>query len=198
MQENMHQPRVLLIVASTRPGRLGRSIADWFYARTREQQGEIQFELVDLLEWKLPFLDEPIPPEANMYQHDHTKRWSSKIKEADGYVIVTPEYNHGYPAPLKNALDYLYHEWAGKPVSFIGYGRGGGILAIQQLHQVVAELQMRLLPKQVSIVFEHGMFDEHHQLLDPERSLTKYVDSAKILIREMTDCLIKEIDYETA
>ncbi len=158
----------------------------------------MQFELVDLADWNLPLLDEPIPPKAGMYQHDHTKRWSSKIAEADGYVIMTPEYNHGYPASLKNALDYLYHEWTGKSVAFVSYGMGGGQLAVRQLYQAVTELQMQPLPKQVAIVFEHGMFDERHQLLDADRSLAKYVDAANTLIQALTVRLIKEMDYETA
>jgi len=198
MQEDILQPKVLLIVASTRPGRVGRAIADWFYALAREQQSGVQYELVDLANWDLPFLDEPIPPKAGMYQHNHTKRWSSKIAEGDGYVIVTPEYNHGYPASLKNALDYLYHEWAGKPVAFVGYGMGGGQLAVGQLHQVVTELQLQPLSQQVAIVFEHGMFDERHRLIDADRSLAKYIDVASALIRALAVRLIKEIDHETA
>ncbi len=192
MQESRHRPKVLLIVASTRPGRVGRQIADWFYARAKEQQPNLQFELVDLVDWSLPFLDEPIPPKEGMYQHDHTKRWSSKIAEADGFVIVTPEYNHGYPASLKNALDYLYQEWVGKPVAFVSYGRGGGRLAVRQLQQVVAELHMQPLPEQLAIVFEHGMFDERHQLLDADRSLAKYIDAANALIQVLIVRLVKE------
>ncbi len=198
MQTNIHQPKVLIIVASTRPGRVGRPIADWFYARAKEQQPNLQYELVDLADWNLPFLDEPIPPKAGIYQHDHTKRWSSKIAEGDGYVIVTPEYNHGYPASLKNALDFLYREWVGKPVTFVGYGMGGGQRAVGQLQQVVTELQMQPLPKQVAIVFQHGMFDEHHQLINADRSLVKYTDAANALIQALSACLIQEINYETA
>jgi NAD(P)H-dependent FMN reductase len=185
MQENIHQPKVLVIVASTRPGRVGRAIADWFYAQVTRQQSGVQFELVDLVDWDLPMLDEPIPAKAHMYQHDHTKKWSAKVAEADGYIIVTPEYNHGYSASLKNALDYLYQEWAGKPVAFVGYGMGGGQLAVQQLHQVVDYLQMQPLPEQVAIVFEHDMFDEHHQLVDPDRTLAKYTNITQELARAM-------------
>ncbi len=198
MQADIPQPKVLLIVASTRPGRVGRAIADWFYAQAGKQQSGVQYELVDLAEWNLPFLDEPVPPKAGMYQHNHTKRWSSKIAEGDGYVIVTPEYNHGYPASLKNALDYLYHEWAGKPVAFVGYGMGGGQLAVAQLRQVVTELQLQPLSQQVAVVFEHGMFDERHRLIDADRSLAKYMDAAGTLIRALAVRLTKETDHETA
>ncbi len=198
MRENIDRPRVQLIVASTRPGRVGRAIADWFHARAKEHQAGVQFELVDLADWNLPLLDEPIVPKARMYQHDHTKRWSAKIAEGNGYVIVTPEYNHGYPASLKNALDYLYHEWASKPVAFVSYGMGGGQLAVRQLYLVVTELQMQPVPEQVAIVFEHSMFDERHQLRDVDRSLAKYGEAANTLLEALTTRLMKEVDYETA
>jgi len=199
--ETAQQSKTLIIVASTRPGRVGRPIADWFFAQAASQPSGVQFELVDLADWNLPFLDEPIPPMAHTYQHDHTKRWSAKIADADGYIIVTPEYNHGYPAALKNALDYLYHEWAGKPVGFVGYGMGGGRLAVSQLQQVVEELQMRPLTEQVAITFEHDMFDEHHQLVEPDKVLAKYTGAARILVQAMTtqsSLNKKENAYETA
>lgn len=198
MAKDVQPPRVLIIVASTRPGRVGRPIADWFYDQAGEGRTDVQFELVDLADWNLPFLDEPIPPKAHMYQHEHTKRWSAKIAEADGFVFVTPEYNHGYPASLKNALDYLYQEWNGKPVAFVGYGMRGGQMAVGQMHQVVDELQMRRLNEGVAIVFEHDMFDERHQLIDPKRSLAKYVGGAKVLVETLADTLQEGVANETA
>jgi NAD(P)H-dependent FMN reductase len=87
---------------------------------------EFEFELIDIARWNRPILSESVPAKAHSYQHDHTKRWSTKMSEANGYVSVTPEYNHGYPASLKNALGYLYHEWNGKPVALVGYSWGGG------------------------------------------------------------------------
>lgn len=189
--------KVLIVVGSTRPGRVGRAIADWFYARTKEQQSNVEFELVDLADWNLPLLDEPIPPKAHMYQQEHTKRWSDKIASADGYILVTPEYNHGYPASLKNALDYLYREWNGKPVAFVSYGMGGGQLAVKQLHQVVEELQLRPLGEQLAIFFEPNMFDERHQMINPNASLAKYEDAAHKLVQALSNHLKEEI-HETA
>ncbi len=198
MTKDMQPPKVLIIIASTRPGRVGRFIADWFYGQARDRRTDVQFELVDLADWNLPFLDEPVPPKAHMYQHEHTKRWSSKIAEGDGYVFVTPEYNHGYPGSLKNALDYLYQEWNDKPVAFVSYGMGGGRMAVGQLHQVVDELLMRPLNEEVAIVFEHNMFDERHQLVDPKRSLAKYVGDAKVLVETLANTIQEGVINEAA
>ncbi len=198
MAKDVQPRKILIIVASTRPGRVGRLIADWFYGQARESGTDVQFELVDLVDWNLPLLDEPIPPKAHMYQQEHTKRWGTKIAEGNGFVLVTPEYNHGYPGSLKNALDYLYQEWNGKPVAFVSYGMDGGRMAVRQLLQVVDELQMRPLKEDVAIVFKHNMFDAHHQLVDPERSFTKYVGDAKGLIETLANTLQEGVWNETA
>ncbi len=198
MTTHVQQPKVLIIVASTRPGRIGRPIADWFHGQARQARSDVHFELVDLADWNLPLLDEPIPPKAHLYQHEHTQRWSAKIAEGDGYIFVTPEYNHGYPASLKNALDYLYQEWNGKPVAFVSYGMRGGRMAVGQLHQVVDELKMRPLDEGVAIVFEHNMFDERHQLVDPERSLSKYVGQARALVESLAHALQEGVTNEAA
>jgi len=180
------KPLIHIIVGSTRPGRIGRDIADWFYNQTKKQHHDFEFEIVDLIDWPLPFLDEPIPARQGKYTHDHTKRWSKKIAEASGYVIVTPQYNAGYPAALKNAIDFLYHEWTNKPVAFVGYGIQGAQTSIQQLRQVVTRMQMRSLSIGVGIILDfdptHGMFTENAQLKNPEKSLSKYSEDAKELI----------------
>lgn len=178
---NEHAPRILTIVGSTRPGRIGRSIAEWFQ-RQATQQHDVQFEIVDLAEWSLPFLDEPAPAKMRMYRHDHTRKWSDRIAGAAGYVLVTPEYNHGYPASLKNALDYLYHEWSGKPVGFVGYGWGGGRGAVDQLSQVVKELRMQALPHALLIPLTPAMFDDRHQIVSPDQALSSHEDDARGLV----------------
>lgn len=177
-------PKIAIIVGSTRPRRIGRAIADWFYEQTKHQTG-MRFEIIDLAEWGLPLLNEPMPPKMQMYQQDHTKRWSAKIAEMDGYVIVTPEYNHGYPAALKNALDYLYHEWSGKPVSFVSYGWGGGQLAVEQLQQVSGQLNLQSVTSRLAIFSKPEMFDEHHALIDPARALASYQEAAQQLTQAL-------------
>jgi NAD(P)H-dependent FMN reductase len=115
------KPTLQVIVTSTRPGRIGLPIGQWFH-RTASAHGAFDAEWVDLAEWNLPFMDEPHHPRLRKYTHEHTKRWSALVERTDAVVFVMPEYNHGYIAPLKNAIDYLLHEWSYKPVGFVTYG----------------------------------------------------------------------------
>lgn len=134
--------KVMVLLGSNRPGRNVTKIADWFKNVTAERT-DMEFEFVDIAELNLPMYDEPVPPSmSRAYQHEHTKKWSELVAKFDAYVVITPEYNHGYPAVLKNAFDYLYEEWRHKPIGFVGYGVNQGIRAVEQLRQVVANLQM--------------------------------------------------------
>ena len=119
----MSSPRPLLqvIIGSTRSGRVGEPIANWFYDLAKDRKG-LDVELVDLAEIDLPLYDEPVQPFRKQYQHDHTKRWAEIIERADAFVFVIPEYNHGLNAATKNAVDYLYHEWRYKPFGVVSYG----------------------------------------------------------------------------
>ncbi|HYV95170.1 MAG TPA: NAD(P)H-dependent oxidoreductase [Chitinophagales bacterium] len=133
-----------IIVASTRPGRKGIVIAKWIL-ETAQKQSEFETELLDLAEINLPFLDEPEHPRFKKYSKQHTFEWSAKIESGDAFIAVTPEYNYGYPAPLKNALDFVYQEWGNKPIAFVSYGGiAGGIRAVQLLKPVV--LAMKMIP----------------------------------------------------
>jgi NAD(P)H-dependent FMN reductase len=154
-------PRLNIILASTRPDRVGASVADWFTRIAHEHAG-FDVRLVDLAELGLPFLDEPTPAvDRRPYQHQHTRRWSEITAAADAYVFVTPEYNQGYPAPLKNALDFLYHEWNDKPVAFVSYGMtSGGMRSVQQLKTVVTALKMVPIDETVAIHLRQALDDE--------------------------------------
>ncbi len=137
--------RVLVIVASTRPGRLAPAIGQWFVEATRAHGVEegVEYDVADLAAIGLPFLDEPEHPSSGRYAHAHTRAWSQQVASADAVVIVTPEYNYGMPAVLKNALDFLYHEWAWKPVAFVSYGNtSAGTRSVQMTKQVVTTLKM--------------------------------------------------------
>lgn len=137
--------RVLVILASTRPGRLAPAVAEWFVHTTDAYlAGErVRVDVADLAEIGLPFLDEPEHPSGGIYRHEHTRAWSRRVAAADAFVIVTPEYNYGMPAALKNALDFLYQEWAWKPVAFISYGNtSAGTRSVQMTKQVVTTLRM--------------------------------------------------------
>lgn len=149
-----------IIIASTRPGRAGESIGAWFTGIAKNHPA-FEVQNLDLKEINLPFLDEPSHPRLQKYEHQHTKDWSAKVASGDAYVIVTPEYNHGYPASLKNALDYLFVEWGNKPVGFVSYGGiSGGTRSIQQLKQVITALQMVPVVEAVNIPFFAQYLDD--------------------------------------
>ncbi|MDG5813546.1 NAD(P)H-dependent oxidoreductase [Chitinispirillales bacterium ANBcel5] len=136
--------KIQVIISSTRPGRFSEKPAHWILSKLKQQEG-IEPELLDLREYPLPFYDEPQSPSqiTNFsYSNDMAVAWAKKVGEGDGYVIVTPEYNHGYPGVLKNALDYVYHQWNHKAVGFVSYGGVSGARVIEQLRLVSVELQM--------------------------------------------------------
>jgi NAD(P)H-dependent FMN reductase len=133
--------KIGIIIGSTRPTRVGKTVADWFHAQIKDT-ADVEFGMIDLLEEDLPFLSEPESPSTGNYTQEKTKNWSAKISGYDGFIFVTPEYNHAYPASLKNAIDTLFHEWDKKPAAFVGYGGLGGGRAIEQLIPVVARVGM--------------------------------------------------------
>ncbi|MFD0560098.1 NAD(P)H-dependent FMN reductase [Stackebrandtia endophytica] len=140
-----------IVISSTRPGRLGGHIGQWFYENAKHHNG-FEARLVDLAEVNLPFLDEPEHPSTGRYVHEHSRQWSSLVDEADAFVFVTPEYNYGMPASLKNALDFLYHEWSHKPVGFVSYGGvSAGTRGVQMTKQVVTTLRMYPIGATVAI-----------------------------------------------
>jgi len=141
---------VAVIVGSTRPGRKALDVANWVMeiAGTR---GDAAFELVDIQDFDLPLLDEPLPPAMGQYSQPHTKAWAARIAEFDGFVFVTPEYNHGTSGALKNAIDYLYKEWNNKAAGFVGYGSAGGARAIESLRLVMGELMVADVRAQVML-----------------------------------------------
>lgn len=152
---------LLIIISSTRPGRVGPSIAGWFEERARAHGGFQTLEVVDLAQLALPLLDEPNHPRLRRYTRDHTHAWSAIVDRADAVVMVTAEYNYGYPAPLKNAFDYLNHEWRHKPIGFVSYGGvAAGTRAVQQLKQVVTAVAMMPVSVSVNIPFVAQFLDD--------------------------------------
>lgn len=143
--------RIKIITGSVRPGRFNIQPATWIY-KLAKKRTDIEVELLDLQEINLPFLDEPIPPSQRQYSKEHTKKWSKKIAEADGFVFVTPEYNHGISPVLKNAIDYLFFEWNYKPLSFISYGSlSGGSRSVEHWRGIAAEVKMYDLREQIAL-----------------------------------------------
>jgi NAD(P)H-dependent FMN reductase len=152
--------RLGVVVASVRPTRVGDRVGAWVAAVAREQGG-FDVDLVDLAEVALPVGDEPHHPRTGDYVHEHTRAWSRRVAACRAFVLVTPEYNHGYPASLKNALDAVLAEWAFKPVGFASYGGvSGGLRAVQQLKQVVLALRMVPVHDGVVLPFVHGQVDD--------------------------------------
>ena len=143
-------PKIAIILGSTRPGRNGEAVARWVLENA-SRRTDAEFELVDLLDFNLPHLDEAIPPSMGQYSQPHTKAWAEKIAQFDGYVFVTPEYNHSTSGALKNAIDFLYGEWNNKAAGFVSYGSSGGTRAVEHLRLVMAELQVATVRTQVAL-----------------------------------------------
>jgi NAD(P)H-dependent FMN reductase len=170
------KPVLAIVIGSTRPGRVGPKFAAWFRSRAIEHGG-FEVELVDLAALKLPFLDEPGFPRLHQYVHEHTINWGRIVERCDAFVFVTPEYNFGYSAVLKNAIDYLSQEWADKPVGFLSYGGvAAGTRAVQQLKQVVTALKMIPIAESVNIPF-FSQFIDDSGTVRPNDLMTRSADA---------------------
>lgn len=172
---------LLVVIASTRPGRVGLPIGQWFRDRA-VAHGGFAVATADLAELALPFMDEPNHPRLRQYTHQHTKDWSAIVDAADAFVFITPEYNYGMIAPLKNAIDYLSQEWQYKPVGFVSYGGvSAGTRAVQMTKQVVTTMKMMPLPEAVAIPFINQFFDEARQF-QPNQTME---DAATAMLQEL-------------
>ena len=168
-------PTLQIIIASTRPGRVGLPVADWFAARA-SAHGGFDLDVADLAELDLPMMDEPNHPRLQRYEHQHTKDWSARVSAADAFVMITPEYNHSYNAPLKNAIDFLHKEWEYKPVGFVSYGGiAAGTRALQALKPVVSVLKMTPVIEAVNIPFVR-QFVNDEEVFEPNDVLEQAAD----------------------
>ena len=151
----MSQVRIAIVLGSTRPGRRGEPVARWVLEQATAR-GDAQYELLDLADFALPHLDEPLPPSMGRYEFEHTKKWSDAIDDFDGYVFVTPEYNRAPSGVLKNALDYLYKEWNDKAAGIVSYGAAAsGLRAAEALRLILGELQIADVRQSVGISLLH-------------------------------------------
>jgi Predicted flavoprotein len=188
--------RIAIVLGSTRPRRRCDQVARWVYDRATTRAAErwpgVEFALVDLAEVGLPLLDEPVPAALGTYHNEHSRRWSAQVASFDGFVFVTPEYNHGVPAVLKNAIDYLFVEWHDKAAGFVSYGFAGGVRAVEQLRLALAEVKVAGVRSQVALnlfsdftisdMAEPGRFtpaDHHEPVLN--RMLDELVDWSEAL-----------------
>jgi NAD(P)H-dependent FMN reductase len=159
-------PKLQIIIASTRPGRIGPTIAKWFYEYAVSEKSQFDIELVDLADFNLPVFDEPNLPVHKQYVNDHTKKWAESVESSDAFVFVTPEYDFGTPPSLLNALVYLSQEWSYKPVAFVSYGGiSGGMRSVQMTKQVVNSLKMVPLYESVTIPNVEKLIDDSGTLV---------------------------------
>jgi NAD(P)H-dependent FMN reductase len=190
MPETIQNATIGIIVGSNRPNRVSPSIAEWL-SNAMKHDG-LNLSIIDLAEINLPFLDEPDIPAHGNYQNEHTKAWSELIQSYDGFVLLFPQYNWGYPAVLKNALDYLYAEWAGKPVSIMPFGNHGGFQAMLAMRLVTKGLRMIDMATNIQIDIKEKMFDEQGQFKDIDLTLEQYRSNAQLLASEFIDLLHQE------
>jgi NAD(P)H-dependent FMN reductase len=180
----IHASPVLVIAGSLRPRRIALQVAAWVADVGRETTNAA-FELVDLKDWPLPMDDEPAVPAAGGYEFDHTHAWSRKIAAADAFVFVTPQYNWGYPAPLKNALDHLYREWAGKPAMIVTYGGHGGGRCAEQLAQVCQGLRMALIATRPGFILSRERIEANAAEIDPATEFAAHLGELRQAFSEL-------------
>lgn len=172
---------MMILIASTRPGRIGLPVAEWFEGVAR-YHGGFDIDVVDLAELNLPFMDEPNHPRFRAYVHEHTKRWSERVDAADTIVFAMPEYNYAFNAPLKNAIDYLHQEWAYKPLGLVTYGGvSAGTRAAQMVKQVVSALRMVPAGEAVSIPFVRQFLSDEGRI-EPNETIN---DAANAMLDEL-------------
>ncbi|MGA8006518.1 MAG: NAD(P)H-dependent oxidoreductase, partial [Burkholderiales bacterium] len=173
--------RIAIVIGSTRPGRKADAVARWVHG-IAARRSDAEFELVDIRDFKLPLLDEPAAPSLGQYSQPHTMVWAAKIASFDGYIFVTPEYNHGVPGALKNAIDYLFREWHHKAAGFVGYGSAGGVRAVEQLRLVMGEVMVADVRAQVmlSLFTDFENFSAFKPAPAHEKSLNAVIDQVLV------------------
>jgi NAD(P)H-dependent FMN reductase len=176
--------RVAVVIGSTRPNRICAGIAEWT-ARLLRSGGDVDYELLDLAEVNLPFLDESLKAALGRYEHEHTRAWSRLVSSFDGFVFVFPQYNWGYPAPLKNALDFLYAEWRDKPAGMVTYGTRGGERGAAQLRTVLQGVKMRTVEHNVELSITAADVDDMEQLIDLEATLAPFAPAVHALAEQL-------------
>jgi NAD(P)H-dependent FMN reductase len=171
--------RIAIIVGSTRPGRKADSVAQWVF-NLANKRTDAEFEIVDIQDFGLPLLDEPVPPSMGQYSKPHTKAWAAKIASFDAFVFVTPEYNHGIPGALKNAIDFLFAEWNNKVAGFVAYGSMGGARSVEHLRLVMAEVMVATVRSQVALSLSTDF--ENYTTFKPD---SRHESSLKIMLDQV-------------
>jgi NAD(P)H-dependent FMN reductase len=180
---------IAVVIGSTRPRRICPVIAQWIKS-VAEEESPLRYVLIDLAAIDLPFLDEPLKAALREYEHEHTRAWSRLVSSFDGFVFVFPQYNWGYPAPLKNALDFLYFEWHDRPATSVTYGTRGGNRGAQQFLGVLEGLHMRPLEDRLEIIVTDADVDEGWQLREPSATLEPYRAQVRRLDAQLIEALM--------
>jgi len=185
----IHVSKTLVIVGSTRAVRICPQIAEWVAQVGRESASGL-FEVVDLKDWPLPMDDEPgIPAAGGDYALEHTRAWSQKVSEGHAFVFVTPQYNWGYPAPLKNALDHLYREWSGKPAMIVTYGGHGGSRCAEQLRQVLEGLKMKPVATMPAFKLAREQIEANAGDIDPAAAFADHLEVLRLAFAELAEAM---------
>jgi NAD(P)H-dependent FMN reductase len=174
--------QVAIILGSTRPGRNGEAVARWVFETAKNRSDDdTEFDYVDIKDFNLPLLDEPVPSSRGQYRKDHTKAWCAKIDSFDAFIFVTPDYNHGIPGALKNAIDFLYLEWNNKVAGFVSYGGAGGVRSVEHLRLVMAELHVADVRAQVtlSLFTDFENFTKFRPAPYQEQALNTLIDQVR-------------------
>nr|WP_294107499.1 NAD(P)H-dependent oxidoreductase [Providencia sp.] len=175
---------IQILIGSVRQGRIGPQIACWVKDVVSQKYST---EIIDLKDWYLPMDDEPGLPAEGIYMHKHTIAWSKKIQEADAYIFVFPQYNWGYPAALKNAIDHLYKEWNKKPAMMVSYANRGGGKAAHQLQQVLEGIHMNVTDTNLEIKLSEIKFSQSEDVTNYPESLYHYEDNLIMAMNQMHD-----------
>ena len=182
----IHASKILVIVGSTRSRRICPQVSQWIAQIGRDTFPAADIEVVDLKDWPLPADDEPgIPAGGGGYANSHTPAWSEKIAPAQAFVFVAPQYNWGYPAPLKNALDHLFNEWAGKPAMVVSYGSRGGNHCIAQLRQVIRGLDMKNIRTSPALKLSRKLMEANTGSIDAAKEFASHRDTVARAFREL-------------
>ncbi len=190
----MGKNKIGIIVGSTRPQRISFDIAQWVNQRLKGKR--FVTEIIDLADIDLPLFDEPEIPASGHYQHEHTKKWSKLIQQFDGFVFVYPQYNWGYPAVLKNALDFLFQEWNYKPVSLIPHGSHGGFQAQIGLQLVIQGLKMKPMAVNPALTITHEMFNEKGKFIDIQSAFEDKEPAIQLLGKKFDSLFYKNAEVE--
>ncbi len=179
-----------VIIGSTRPNRIGKQIAEWILNEVCNTPG-LKFRLVDLVDFSLPLLNEPFPAaQSDNYTHEHTKKWSKEVQSYQGYVFIIPEYNSGYPASIKNAIDYLFKEWNGKAALIISYGFQGGKKSAEQFNQILTAVKLHPTQTMPALTLKKEMFDEKGQIKSPGQDFAQYMHGIKKAVQELRGLIL--------